>query len=207
MHARVLRFKGSAEKVDGGIENFKARVAPALRDQDGYGGTRLLVDRDSGATVSVTFWRDEDATKASFEALTSLRADAVSRLGADAPETKVYEAAVQHRPQPTEAGNWVRLTTLSGDPGKTDDGIRHFESQVIPEMSKLQGFRGAVLLVDRATGDGMAATIWDTKGDLEASSNPAGPIRAAASAVMGASDPQVENFEVAFAELLAPVHS
>jgi heme-degrading monooxygenase HmoA len=207
MHARVLRFKGSAEKVDSGIENYKSQVAPALRDQDGYGGTRLLVDRDAGISVSITFWRDEDATKASFEALTSLRADATSRLGADAPETKVYEAVVQHRPQPTEAGNWVRLTTLSGDPAKADDGIRHFESQVIPEMTKLQGFRGAVLFIDRATGGAMAATIWDSKGDLEASSSAAGPVRAAASAAMGASDPQVENFEVAFAELLAPVHS
>jgi hypothetical protein len=78
---------------------------------------------------------------------------------------------------------------------------------VIPEVSKLQGFRGAVLLVDRATGDGMAATIWDSKSALEGSSSPAGPIRSAAAEVMGAKDPQVESFEVAFAELLTPVRS
>jgi heme-degrading monooxygenase HmoA len=88
MHARVLRFTGSAEKVDDGIENYKSRVAPALRDQDGYGGARLLVDRDTGASMSITFWRDDEASRASFEALKSIRADASSRFGDQAPERR-----------------------------------------------------------------------------------------------------------------------
>ena len=207
MHARVLRLKGSAEKIDGGVENYKSRVAPALRDQDGYGGARLMVNRETGSAMSVTFWRDENAARASFDALSNIRAEASSRFGSEAPETKVYEAAVQHRPQPTEAGNWVRITTMSGDPAKVEDGIRHFESQVIPGMSQIHGFRGAVLFVDRATGDALAATIWGSKDDLEASASEASPIRAKASAVLGASDPLVENYEVAFAELPAPVSS
>ncbi len=205
MHARVLRLTGSAEKIDDGVENYKSRVAPALRDQDGYGGARLLINRETGAGMSITFWRDEDASRASFDALTSLRAEASSRFGAESPETKAYEAVIQHRPQPTEAGNWVRLTTLSGHPAKVDDGVRHFESQVIPEVSKLHGFRAAILLVDRTTGEGMVATVWDSKSDLDGSASQAGPIRTAASEVMGAKDPQVESYEVAFAELLAPV--
>jgi hypothetical protein len=154
--------------------------------------------------MSITFWRDEQASLASFEALTNIRADASSRFGDERPETKVYEAAVQHRPRPAEAGNWVRLTSLSGDPAKVEDGVRHFESRVVPEVSKLQGFRGAILFVDRATGDALAATVWDSKSDLDGSSGQAGPIRATASDAMGASDPQVESYEVAFAELLAP---
>src|ERR1700693_5597884 len=149
MYARVLRLTGSAEKIDDGVENYKSRVAPALRDQDGYGGARLLVNRETGAGMSITFWRDEAASRASFEALASLRAEASSRSGAETPKTKVYEAVVQHRPQPTEAGNWVRLTTLSGDPVKVEDGVRHFESRDIPEVSKRHGFRAAILLVDR----------------------------------------------------------
>jgi heme-degrading monooxygenase HmoA len=207
MHARVLRLTGSTEKVDGGIENYTSRVVPALREQDGYGGARLLVDRETGAGMSITFWRDEAASRASFEALTSVRAEASSRFGAETPETKVYEAVVQHRPQPTEARNWVRLTTMSGDPAKVEDGVRHFESHVIPEVSKLHGFRAAILLVDRTTGEAMVATVWDSKRDLDGSSSQAGPMRTRASEVMGAKDPQVESYEVAFAELLAPVRS
>ena len=205
MHARVLRLTGSAEKVDAGIEAYKSRVAPALRQQDGYNGARLIVNRATGAAVSVTYWRDAEASRAAFEAMTATRAETSSSFGSPPPEAKVYEAIVQHRPQPTEPGNWVRLTTLGGDPAKVDDGIRHFESQVIPAMSQLQGFRGAILLVDRATADAIAITVWDTERDVEASSSQAGPVRAAAAAAMGAGSPQVESYEVAFAELPADV--
>ncbi len=101
----------------------------------------------------------------------------------------------------------VRLTTLRGDPAKAADGVRHFESHVIPEVSKLQGFRAAVLFVDRTTGESMVVTVWDDKSDLDASSRQAAPIRTAASDVIGASDPLVEGYEVAFAELLRAVSS
>jgi len=135
----------------------------------------------------------------------SIRAEASSRFGDQSPETKVYEAVVQHRQEPTEAGNWVRLTTLGGDPAKADEGVRHFESRVIPEVSKLHGFRGAILFIDRTTGEAIAATVWDSQGDLDGSSTQAGPIRTSAAEVMGAREPKVESYEVAFAELLSPV--
>jgi heme-degrading monooxygenase HmoA len=204
MHARVLRLTGGADKVDDGIENYVSRVAPALREQDGYGGSRLLVDRDTGASMSITFWRDEDASRASFEALKAVRADASSRFGSAEPAAQNYEAVVQHRPKPTDSGNWVRLSTLNGDPGKIDDGIAHFEARTIPEVSKLAGFRAAILLVDRAAGESMVATVWDSKSALEASADQAGPIRAAAAEALGASGTRVESYEIAFAELLTP---
>ena len=205
MYARILRLTGSADKVDDGVRNYATRVAPALREQDGYGGARLLIDRDTGAGASITFWRDADAARASFEALQSIRADAASRFGSAEPETTLYEAAVQHRPKPTETGNWVRLSTLDGNPAKIDDGIRNFETQSIPELEKLPGFRAGVLLVDRATGETVAATVWDGKRDLEDSASQVAPIRSAAADRFGASNVRVETFEVAFAELLSPV--
>ncbi len=205
MHARVLHLRGSAEKIDDGIQNYKSQVARALQEQDGYAGARLLVNRETGACVSFTFWRDEAAALASFEAMKSVRADASSRFGDNSPETKVYQAVVQHRPQPTEAGNWVRLTTLNGDPTKTEEGVRHFESRVIPEVSKLDGFRGAILFVDRGAGEAIAATVWDSQSALDDSSAQAGPIRTSASEAMGAAEPRVDSYEVAFAELPSPV--
>ena len=207
MYARVLRLTGTADKVDDGVGNYESRVVPALREQDGYGGARLLVDRDSGATMSITFWRDEAAAQASFEALGNIRTEAASRFGAPDPQNKMYEAAVQHRPKPTENGNWVRLSTLSGDAAKIDDGVRHFESRSVPELEKLPGFRAGILLVDRKGGETMAATVWDSKKDLDASADAAGPIRSAAAEALGAGGARVESFEVAFAELLTPANA
>src|SRR5450432_2590160 len=44
MYARVLRLHGDASKADAAIENYVSTVAPALREQGGYAGARLLVD-------------------------------------------------------------------------------------------------------------------------------------------------------------------
>jgi heme-degrading monooxygenase HmoA len=203
MYARVLRLKGDASKADAAIENYASRVAPALREQGGYAGARLLVDREQGRSMSVTFWRDEDAARASEAALSGIRRDAASAFGADDPVSEYFEILVQHRPLPTEAGNWVRVTNLAGDPAKVDDGVAHYTAQVIPGVEALVGFRAAVLFGDRATGNSMSVTVWTTKSDMDASADAGSTIRAAAAAVMGAGSPTVETFEVGFAELVS----
>lgn len=204
MYARVVRVAGDPAKVDDGIDAYRSRVPSALREQDGYAGARLMVNRETGTGMSISYWQDEQTLRASDSAISGVRDETVSRFGASTPPSENYEVAVQHRPQPTEQGNWVRLTTLEGDPGKVDDSIRHFESEVIPAISQLQGFRGAVLFIDRGTGKGMVGTIWNSKQDVEATASQAAPIRASAAEVIGATNPQVESFEVVFAEALSP---
>jgi len=204
MYARVVRVTGDPAKVDDGIDAYQARVPSALRELDGYAGARLMVNRETGTGMSISFWQDEQTLRASDSAISGVRDETVSRFGATTPASENYEAAVQHRPQPTEQGNWVRVTSLEGDPAKVDDSIRHFESEVIPAISQLQGFRGAVLFVDRATGKGIVGTIWNSKQDVEATASQAAPIRASAAEVIGATNPQVETFEVVFAEALSP---
>jgi Antibiotic biosynthesis monooxygenase len=136
MYARVVRVTGDPAKVDDGIETYRSRVGPVLREQDGYAGARLLIDRETGTGMSISYWQDEQALRASDSAISSVRDETISRFGASTPPSENYEAAIQHRLQPTELGNWVRVTSLQGDPGKVDDSIRHFESQVIPAISQ-----------------------------------------------------------------------
>jgi heme-degrading monooxygenase HmoA len=205
MYARVLRVTGDPAKVDDGIEAYRSRAAAALKEQGGYAGARLLIDRETGAGMSITFWQDEQTLRASEAALAGVSGDTMSRFGAGAPVVENYEVVVQHRPQPTEAGNFVRITSLDGEPAKVDDAIRHFEAEVVPAVSRLSGSRATVLLVDRANGKSLVATVWDTKEDLEASNDEAKAIAIRAMEVSGLSNRRIEGFEVAFAELLAPV--
>jgi heme-degrading monooxygenase HmoA len=166
MYARVLRLQGDASKADAVIENYESRVAPALREQGGYAGARLLVDREQGRSMSVTFWRDEAAARAMEAALSDVRRGAVSAFGAEDSVSEYFEILVQHRPLPTEAGNWVRVTDLAGDPAKVDDGVAHYKAQVIPGVEALTGFRAAVLFGDRTAGKacrsrcGRRSRIW-----------------------------------------------
>jgi heme-degrading monooxygenase HmoA len=207
MFARVLRVTGDPAKADDGIETYRSRVAPALKEQGGYAGARLLINRETGAGMSITFWQDERTLRASEAALASVRGDTMSRFGADDPAAENYEVVVQHRPKPTEAGNFVRISSLDGDPARVDEAIRHFEAEVVPAVSRLSGSRATVLFVDRANGKALVATVWDTKEDLEASTDEAKAIAIRAMEVSGLSNRRVEGFEVAFAELLAPVSS
>lgn len=205
MYARILRVAGDPAKTEDGIEAYRSRVAPALKEQDGYAGARLLINRETGAGMSVTFWQDERTLRASESALSGVRGDTMARFGADEPAAENYEVVVQHRPKPTEAGHFVRISSLDGDAAKVDDAIRHFETEVVPAVSRLAGSRAVVLMVDRATGKALVATVWGTKQDVEASADEAKAIAAKAIEVSGASGRQVESFEVAFAELLAPI--
>jgi hypothetical protein len=93
MHARVTTVSGSADNVDAGIENFRTTVLPFVRESGK--GAILLVDREQGEAVSITFWEDEEALGASEERANALRADVADQMGsADAPTIGRYEVAV-----------------------------------------------------------------------------------------------------------------
>ena len=201
MHARVLRFKGEAAKVDAGIDAYVTRTVPALREQEGYRGARLFVDRDRGTTIAISLWQDHRTMRATFPRTSAVRAETIATFGADAPLPGNYEVAVQQQPRPVESGNWVRVTTVDGDPDRIDAGIRHFESVVVPSAEDIRGFRGAVLFVDRASGNSLAVTAWGARKDIEESAPTISPVRTTAVTVMGALEPRVEVFEVVFAEL------
>ena len=60
----------------------------------------------------------------------------------------------------------VRLVTVQIQPGKIDEAISFYKS-IESEMKQKKGFVGAHLGVDRNTGKGVSATVWETLADLE----------------------------------------
>ena len=59
----------------------------------------------------------------------------------------------------------VRLVTVQVQPGKIDQAISLYES-IESEWKQKKGFLSAHLIVDRNTGKGVSATIWETLADL-----------------------------------------
>ena len=93
MHARVTTLSGSPGDVDSGIANFQADVVPFAKEQGE--GAILLVDRQSGKAIAITFWSDEQALRESEEAADTVRAKAAEQMGASQPPTvERYEVAV-----------------------------------------------------------------------------------------------------------------
>ena len=96
---------------------------------------------------------------------------------------------------------YARVTELTGSPDDIDAGIADFRKDVVP-FTHAQGGKGAILLVDRATGRALAMTLWHDEQALEASEEAGNTLRAQAVADMGATEaPTVDRYEVAVFEI------
>ncbi len=60
MFARLTIFRISPDRVDEGTKRYKESVLPSTREQKGYSGTNVMVDRKTGNTVIITFWENEE---------------------------------------------------------------------------------------------------------------------------------------------------
>jgi hypothetical protein len=72
----------------------------------------------------------------------------------------------------------ARVTTISGSPADADAGIDNFRTNVVP-FAREQG-KGAILLVDRQSGEAIAITLWEDEQALRASEESANTLRATA---------------------------
>lgn len=94
----------------------------------------------------------------------------------------------------------ARVTTIKGTPEDADSGIDNFRTNVVP-FAREQG-KGAILLVDRESGEALAITLWEDAQALRASEDAANALRTSASDEMGTSQaPTVGRYEVAVFEV------
>jgi hypothetical protein len=80
MHARVATFEGDSSGIDQMLEQIRKDVEsgqrpPGLEDAKGL---MVMVDRQSGKSVGITFFADEEALKRGDEALNQMSPDGPS---------------------------------------------------------------------------------------------------------------------------------
>lgn len=79
---------------------------------------------------------------------------------------------------------------------------------MVTAMRQVDGFLGAVLLVDRTTGNNLGLTFWESEATLRASEEVANTYRKDGAAALGATGaPTVERFEVAYYAAPLPPHA
>ena len=208
MFLRATRIQTPPDKVGAAIENFETNIVKGLRSAPGNQGAVLLVDRQSGAALGVTYWESAKALAASEQTGIQSRTQAVQNVsGARIVNVERAELMIMDRAGAPKSGTFARLVTANGDPEKLDAAIVQIRNHVLPLLKTLQGYRAAIASVDRQTGRLSVSTVWESRADLEASeSKVAGP-RAEVAKIAGAgpSDVQVEIFETAFVEMSAAV--
>ncbi len=93
---------------------------------------------------------------------------------------------------------FARVSTIQGKPASLDEGVRDYKEQMLPSAVKMNGFKDALLMVDRKSGKMVGITFWETEKDLQASASAADKLRArGAQKAAAAQPPQVEVYEVA----------
>jgi heme-degrading monooxygenase HmoA len=207
MFVRATRLKAPSDRIDALIGDFKESVVPAVKKLAGNRGAILLVDRDNGIGLGLTYWEDEASLKASDDAGTSLRGQVAQAAGATIEDVDRFELAIQERTGPPRAGTFVRITDVQGDPARVEDGIRYSRDVAVPAVRAHKGFRAFITSVNRQTGRGITATVWETLEDLKASESAIAPIREGAVKATGATSVRVEIMESVFVELSLPVTS
>lgn len=93
----------------------------------------------------------------------------------------------------------AKLRTVKVAPDDVEQGVQYLRDRMLPLAREIDGFRGMVGLVDRATGKAVTITLWDDVQALEASEAGGAQLRAAGGAPR--SDASVERFEVIVHEL------
>jgi heme-degrading monooxygenase HmoA len=208
MFLRATRIQTPPDKVGAAIENFEANIAKGLRSAPGNQGVVLLVDRESGGALGITYWESAKALAASEQTGAQSRTQATQNVaGTRIVNVDRAELMIMDRAGAPKQGTFVRLNTVNGDPEKLDAAIVQLRNQVLPILKAQQGYRAMIASVDRLGGRLSVSTVWETRVDLNASDSKIAGARAEVAKIAGADahDVQVEIFETAFVELSAPV--
>jgi heme-degrading monooxygenase HmoA len=88
----------------------------------------------------------------------------------------------------------ARIGRYEGDPNRIEDGARFLSEN---DPSHMPGNRGALALVDRATGRVLTITFWDSEQAVSGSAGQASSLREQIARAFGASGPPTaETYEV-----------
>lgn len=94
MYARISRYEVPLGNLD---EDIRGASATQMRvaEMPGSLGLYYLVDRETGRTMSITLWENEQAMRDSDEPASRLRDETTSAAGATVTSIERYEVVTQ----------------------------------------------------------------------------------------------------------------
>jgi heme-degrading monooxygenase HmoA len=91
---------------------------------------------------------------------------------------------------------YARVTTIQGAPGKMDDTKGHIQEQTLPQLQKMEGFKGFVALGDRQSGKVLGVAFWESEEALRATDEAVSSVRSGAAEAASGTVASVEEYEV-----------
>jgi len=204
MYARIAEFENrDMSRVDELIEMVRER-ARSGRDLIDAKRLLMLIDRDGGTALGITFFESEEAI-AEAEPTFEQMGDQISEgLRGRRKSVEIYEILFEDIADGAKA---ARVSTLEGSPDGIDEGIRFIKEQVIPAAGDISGWRGIVAIADRKSGRTKTITLWDSAESLRASEARADELRRQAADALGETITGIDRYEVAISEVAAALRS
>lgn len=94
MFARLHTLATTPEQAERGLEIIRSVYLPWARDSTGFRGLIRMVDRETGKTLVVTLWADEQALDASAASAASLAERVAGASGADYRSLEDFEVTL-----------------------------------------------------------------------------------------------------------------
>ena len=193
MYARVASFENVNASV---FDDLVGRVRERAGAGEGPPGAKaglMLVDREGGRSVGVTFFDSEEAIRDAEPAF--------ERMGDEIPEdvrgrrtsVETYEVTIY---EVEEGANAARVSSLEGDPSRFDEDLGFVRENIVPRARALSGSKGVVGLADRNSGRTKVITLWESGDALRQSEESANQLREEAAEGTQARIAGVERYEV-----------
>jgi heme-degrading monooxygenase HmoA len=91
---------------------------------------------------------------------------------------------------------YARVTTIQGAPAKMDDAKGHIQEQTLPQLQKMEGFKGFVALGERQSGKVLGVAFWESEEALRATDEAVSSVRSGVAEAASGTVASVENYEV-----------
>jgi quinol monooxygenase YgiN len=203
MYARTTTIHADPQSVDDGIAYVRDEVMPAVHQMEGCVGLSMLCDRDDGRCIITTAWADEQAMRSSAEGVRTMRERAAEIFGGQ-PEVQEWDIAFLHRAYETREGACVRVVWSRTVPDLVERTVDAYRMSLLPRFEEMPGFCSISLMVSRAEGRAVSATVYESRESLDETRELSATMRDDFAMSMGVAITDVAEMELVLAHLRVP---
>ncbi|MGB2954236.1 MAG: hypothetical protein WBB74_12720 [Gaiellaceae bacterium] len=203
MYARVASFESRDPSLaDELIGRVREQVSSGQNVLQNARGFLMLLDRESGKSLGISFFDSEEHIKEAEPAFDRMGDEFPEKMRGRRVSVETYEVALV---EGGEGARAARLSTLESAPERIIEGARYVEEEIVPRVRELEGNKGMVSLIDRKSGRTKVITLWESSEALRASEQSADQLRQRAAEGASARIVGVKRYEVGVAERLAQI--
>src|SRR5437660_2343273 len=107
MYCRVIRVRANPAQTDEASKLWEHEILPTIKQQSGFAGVTHIGNRETGETLSVTYWETEQNMQAAKDQVRPVAMKVLATTGSSIVDDTECTVEVMERFQPAKAGVWA----------------------------------------------------------------------------------------------------